>query len=96
MHNKIAHLGSRIEIVDLTRAQPDLLAHLAIDHLQLERLDLIFELVDRLDELLRGLLRFKCRLTSAPALLLKPRNSSVLNVLNLDRAQSRAKNPCPG
>jgi hypothetical protein len=84
------------EIVDLTRAQPSLLqvAHLAIDHVQLERLDLIFELVDRLDKFLRGLLRFKCRLARAPLLrVLEPRNSSILI---LDRAHSQGNNSRPG
>ena len=92
MHNKIAHLGSRIEIFDLTRAQPDLLSHLAIDHLQLERLGPVFELVDRVDKFLRGLLRFKRRLARAP-LLLEPRNSSIL-ILN--RAHSQGENSRPG
>jgi hypothetical protein len=45
-----------VKIVDLTHIQRDLLPRLAIDHLQLERLDLLFEILDRLDRLASAVL----------------------------------------
>jgi len=72
----------RVEIVDLTRAQRDLLPSLPI-HL-LERLGLLLQPVGRLDELFRRLIALEHGL-ARPALLLEPRK------LVLDCAQPRTE-----